>query len=385
MARVALFGDSHTAGDFMSGQLRRRFQAHFGDGGHGFISAGRPWRSFRHDNVDSGGDGPWQAWRQAHGRTRDLPDHLLGLAGVAIESRAGGAVAWVATADTGAVGREASFFEVFYLAHPGGGQFTLRLNDQMIGRLSTRAAVPRPAYHQLRAELGSHELKLETQGRGLVRIFGFVVETDGPGVVVDAMGINGARITALTGWDSIMFSDNLARREPNLVVLWYGANAVGDGWNGMEQYERWVAEAIEVVHQAVPDAACLLIAPPDMARARLEDPVMSGTPPVLMELIARQRSAAHAAGCGYYDLFAAMGGANAHRYWAQSTPPLASGDGIHYTPAGYAVMGDLLFRALMEGYQAFRAERAASRGTSEGAVNWGRVSRRSVMAGRAPL
>jgi len=36
--RVMHFGDSHTAADILTGELRRKFQTEFGDGGAGFIA-----------------------------------------------------------------------------------------------------------------------------------------------------------------------------------------------------------------------------------------------------------------------------------------------------------------------------------------------------------
>nr|MBA3538863.1 hypothetical protein [Deltaproteobacteria bacterium] len=39
---IAVFGDSHTAGDSMTSRLRTTFQARFGDAGRGLVAAGRP-------------------------------------------------------------------------------------------------------------------------------------------------------------------------------------------------------------------------------------------------------------------------------------------------------------------------------------------------------
>ena len=53
-------GDSHTASDTFTAELRSRLQTRFGDGGRGYAFAGKPWRSFRQLSMsfDQGGD--WQ-------------------------------------------------------------------------------------------------------------------------------------------------------------------------------------------------------------------------------------------------------------------------------------------------------------------------------------
>jgi hypothetical protein len=39
---ILQLGDSHTAADFMTGELRKRLQARYGNGGAGYVTAGRP-------------------------------------------------------------------------------------------------------------------------------------------------------------------------------------------------------------------------------------------------------------------------------------------------------------------------------------------------------
>src|SRR5207302_11012269 len=39
---ILQIGDSHTAADFFTGELRKRLQARYGDGGVGYVTAGRP-------------------------------------------------------------------------------------------------------------------------------------------------------------------------------------------------------------------------------------------------------------------------------------------------------------------------------------------------------
>ena len=351
IARLACYGDSHTAADFMTGQLRRRLQARFGDAGHGFVAAGRPWPSYRHRDIRSGSRGRWHPRRIRHAARRGESDGLLGMAGVGVESEASGPEIWVSTVTEGPVGRSASKFELFYLAQPQGGRFGVYLDDELVARVSTRADRATPGYFAAETEDGAHRYRVESLGGGPVRLFGTIVERAGPGVVVDSMGINGARVTQFLAWDEEFFRDNLNQRETDLVVLLYGANSVGDDWYNIEQYGQWVIDAMTRVRRSLPDASCLWVGPPDMARATLAYSGPDGTPPAIHRIIEAQRDAAGLVGCAYFDSFQAMGGEDSNLRWAEQDPSLVSPDGIHFTAPGYRLLGDMLYEALIDGYE----------------------------------
>jgi hypothetical protein len=59
--RILHYGDSHTAADEWTGEMRARLQEKFGDGGSGYSFAGRPWNGYRREDVRSGSTSP-TAW-----------------------------------------------------------------------------------------------------------------------------------------------------------------------------------------------------------------------------------------------------------------------------------------------------------------------------------
>ncbi|MFH2005684.1 MAG: GDSL-type esterase/lipase family protein [bacterium] len=82
-ARIVFVGDSHVAGDQLSGELRFRLQRSFGDAGHGYLHAGAPWTGYNHRNVRGGATGPWHYYYLRTARQPDQPsDRLFGLGGV---------------------------------------------------------------------------------------------------------------------------------------------------------------------------------------------------------------------------------------------------------------------------------------------------------------
>ncbi len=83
-ARIVYLGDSHAAGDYLTGELRRRLQLLFGDGGHGFVHAGTPWAGYRRTGLRVSASGPWQYyWLMTRHHADQPTDHWFGLGGVA--------------------------------------------------------------------------------------------------------------------------------------------------------------------------------------------------------------------------------------------------------------------------------------------------------------
>jgi hypothetical protein len=56
--RIEHFGDSHITSDILTGVVRSRLQADFGDGRPGFVLLGRPWRTYTHAAVKTARSAP---------------------------------------------------------------------------------------------------------------------------------------------------------------------------------------------------------------------------------------------------------------------------------------------------------------------------------------
>src|SRR5262249_3627155 len=128
--------DSTIASDYVSGTMRRRLQARFGDAGHGFLLIANPWEWYFHNDVAHASEGEWKASRLAGPITMD---GMYGLGGVSFTSYGGG-VAWFGTATRGDYGRRVSRFDLYYLEQPGGGEVELSVRGQPAERFSTRGA-----------------------------------------------------------------------------------------------------------------------------------------------------------------------------------------------------------------------------------------------------
>ncbi|MET0342912.1 MAG: SGNH/GDSL hydrolase family protein [Polyangiales bacterium] len=343
-SRILFYGDSHVACDFLTGRVRDGLQARFGDGGPGFIIAGKPWRSHRHDRV---GISEAEGVRSERVKARLDPDSAarLGLAGVAFESERARARVQLSTR-----GDDALQGELYFLKQPGGGHLRISTDGKRPADVRTRSAKEHAGYHPFALPAGSaHKLKLEVTNGGPVTWFGVSLENEHPGVVLDTLGIPGARARAMLSWDGALLREHVRHRNPDLLVLAYGTNEAGDE-EPIASYEEQLREVVGRMRTMAKGASCLLIGPTD----RLER-TPSGELRVMArteKLIAAQRKVAREHGCGFFDLVGAMGGPKSMLKWSTSQPAYGAPDHVHLTKRGYVALGDVLTTALLEGYAA---------------------------------
>ena len=344
ITRILHYGDSTIASDYISGTVRRRLQARFGDAGHGFILIANPWEWYFHNDVTHGSDGGWKASRLAG---PIAPDGLYGLGGVSFASYGGG-VAWFGTASRGDYGRKVSRFDVYYLEQPGGGDVELTVRGGPQVRFSTRGGAKVSRVHTLHIEDGEAKVAVRAVGGGQVRLFGVALERDRPGVVYDALGSHAAMAAYWRRQKYDHWKEQLALRDPALIVLQYGTNE-SDLWRlDRDEYETGLGKLIDELHEIAGSASLLLVAPLD--RAEVRNGRLS-TRRVIVDLVALQRRAALGHGAGFWDTFDAMGGEGAMARWVKARPQLAGEDLTHPTPLGAEVIGEMLSAALVEAFE----------------------------------
>lgn len=290
----------------------------------------------------------------------EYPKHgRFGLMGVAIVAESEEAFGRVLPRDNKDVALQADRFELYYAAEPGGGDLFFSVNWKPV-RLPTDAEQPELRYHLIETpELGWHQAQVAPVGGDdarPVRVFGFVVERSTPGVVVDTLGINGARAAYVLKWNRTFWQEHLQRRAPDLVTLAFGTNEAVDVLEPIETYEKNLRRVLARFRETLPRASCLLIGPGDFPQKRRGT---WQTRPRLLEVIAAQRRVAPEFACGFWDTFQFMGGEGSMLQWVAAKPPLAASDHIHFTPHGYVTVGMALGDALMRRYDATVTKRQA--------------------------
>lgn len=337
--RILHYGDSHTAADEWTGELRSRFQERFGDGGSGYSFAGRPWNGYRHEDVRSGSTRGWHT----DGLVGRTGDGIYGLGGVSMTVKAPHEAVYLEA--------DCSAFELYYYQQPGGGSLELYDNSMPVDRVSTDGEAS-AGYYRFETVPGPHKFELETLDHAPVRLFGWVAENP-TGVTYEPLGINGASASIVFGWDEATLKSNIERRAPALIVLAYGTNEAGHKDTTLESYREMFSQLIARFREAAPTATILVIGPPDRyVRTRKGWQVLDGIDTV----VEAEREAALANGCPFWDLRAKMGGKGSMQQWINAG--MAQSDHVHFTAPGYKLLGDAVFRDVMSQYEVFVKARA---------------------------
>ena len=343
ITRVGHYGDSSIATDLLTSTIRDDLQARFGDAGHGFVLAAKGYIPYKHRGIrQSSNPEDWDVREVVRRQDRN---GRYGYGGV--QSRAEpGAWAWIGTAKRGDVGTKASRFDIYYEAQPHGGTFSVRLDKGEREIVSTKSDILGDGVYSIKAPDGPHRINLRYLRGGPVNFYGVVVERNGPGVVYDSLGLVGARANRLLNFDAEHIKSQLERRGVNLIVLGFGGNEASDNRTEEAFYQDY-RQVLRRMRQGREDLSCLVFAPLDQARrhrGRIR------TLPTLALIVEAQRRAAFDAGCAFYDTWQAMGGQGAMRRWYKARPRLAMGDFRHATPAGYEIIGNMFYKALLAGF-----------------------------------
>jgi lysophospholipase L1-like esterase len=348
VTRVTHYGDSVIVADFFTSTARRKLQERFGDAGHGFMVASKPWDYYLHEGIVFAGE----HWKLRRVTSDGIADNRFGLGGVTAQTWGPGAWTLYQTVKEGPVGRSASRLQLLYLAQPNGGEVAVEVDGEEVSRVSTRAEALEDRVLEARFVDGPHKVKVVSRGGGEVRVYGAALEREAPGVVYDSLGITGVRAKTLGRIDEAHFKVQLQQRDPHLVILMFGTNESEFTGMQMSEYVEDYTRIARRVRGALPGRSCLVISPPD--RAQKNSKGRLATVPLLKEIIKAQREVALREGCAWWSTWEAMGGEDAMVAWYRHNPPLGSGDFTHLTKAGGEAMGLLLYDALMAGYEGSR-------------------------------
>lgn len=360
---IMQIGDSHSAGDFLSGRMRELFQERFGAAGRGMLPPGIPYDYFRPDlvRVEASGD-----WRRASSFAKSGP---FGVAGVIQQSD--DAHAQMSLTETEPAGFDRAFFEV--LRQPGAGTLRLRIDGGETHVFATAAGAGEPHWVEFDAPPNSHRMTLSAAGDGEVTVLAWGTERKGPGIVYENLGIVGATVSVVGHWDARTVAEELRRRNPALIVVAYGTNEGVEPPEKLATYAERFARQVEALHRDVPGAAVLVVGPPDVDRKN--QPPVAGCdgevapPPGIAIVRDAQRAVAAREGWYFWDWQAAMGGPCAADRWARETPPLEAPDRVHQKPDGYRKSADMLFGEIMDGYRRFRSRGPGAAAVAAGGSN----------------
>jgi lysophospholipase L1-like esterase len=353
--RILQLGDSHTAGDVLTGKLRALLQERFGNAGRGMMPPGLAFDGLRQVEVSVTQTGRWSIANSL----RDPEDGPYGITGFIARSRSRGAGMSVAPAGGGSFDRAG----IGFLKRPGGGSFAVLIDDKIVRTISTdgrsgRATSPDTVFIDAP---NAHKLTIRVETPG-VAFTSWTLLRRGRGVTLDSQGVSSATVALVNRWSPAAVADDLAHLQPSLVILAYGTNEGFQTDLDATGYRQIYASVLAMVRHFAPKASVLIIGPPDGQRA---DPTCRHssdetrcvwrTPPTLAIVRHIEQELAAQTGAAFWDwsrLMTMPGGIDA---WVRAAPPLARGDHVHFTAAGYERAAGALFDELMADYKAARS------------------------------
>jgi lysophospholipase L1-like esterase len=355
--RILQFGDSHTAADLFSGELRTILQTRFGNGGLGFQYPGHPFAGYR---LAGSSRSQTPGWVTEGNKFTHLGDGDLGLGGISISTSHPGESVSVSTT--------CATLQIQYLRQPDGGRLRFTDNGTYISEISTTSADGQPPTSAgsltYACTPGVHDFRLATLDHAPVRLLGLITEQ--PGLTYECLGINGAVAPLMLRWNQAIFADYLRQRDPSLIVLAYGTNEAAQSASTNADYIAQFHRLLQNLHRIVPQAAILVLGPYDRATRqgrgrRSAWATYLGTDRILND----QKEACRAEHCAFYDERARMGGPGAMLRWASAG--YAQPDRTHLTGTGYRALADALSRDLIAAYQVWQQSDPSNLGSTPAA------------------
>jgi len=347
IARIMYFGDSHVASDLMTGRIRHNLQSRFGDGGVGFVLPMKPLRWYGHADLEIGRSSGWDvlAVRKSH----DL-ERRVGPSGFALLAHESATSSFrLRTSDQG-IKRRAQL-QVYYMKQPAGGHVQLTIDGQDVKTWSTSSEgmTEEPGYYETTLRRMPEQVEVGALGDGPVVLYGLTLERSGAGVVLDTLGIPGARAKEQLLTDDEMYREHLGKRDPSLIVLSYGTNEGTDTGEPMELFEEHLRQVIARLKDAAPRSSCMIVGPTDHPqrvgrgyRARKR----TG------QIIEVERRIAGENSCGFIDLVGVMGGTMSMMRMVNEH--FAGPDHTHFTRRGYEALADAISGAMVNGWNTWQ-------------------------------
>lgn len=349
VVRAAHYGDSTIAADGIAGTVRRRLQARFGNAGPGYINAGIDPRWSSRPDIATSRSGEWTTKSILLGGASGK----YGYGGVVSTAADGGYLVVHTPKGPDKQPIPMTHLELWHQTWEGSGSWWLSEDGNDLGS-STANAASGDAVQQYDVEGGFTKLAFGAAGAP-VSFYGVVMETAGPGVVWDTLGVVGVGTKSFTQQSPAHLERMVAQRNPDLIVVMLGGNELGypvvskgDG----KEYAAMYRKTLKLIRAGAPHSSCLILTPLDQGTRDEGEPTSK---PALPKLVRTQARVAIEEGCAFWNAWSAMGGDGAIVRWAARKNPLAWTDLLHLSGAGQDIIGQLLSDAIEADFAGWQA------------------------------
>lgn len=160
-----------------------------------------------------------------------------------------------------------------------------------------------------------------------------------PGVSYWASGINGAATASWLRCDKL--EQDLSVAKPDMVIFGIGINDAHTSHFNRDRFKENYQQLIDKIKRVNPDCQFIFVTNNDNLFRSNVNPNTRGVEKVFIELALDNNGSV-------WDLYRVMGGYGGSKKWVRNS--LMQSDHVHFTKAGYKLIGDLLYNAIMEQY-----------------------------------
>ena len=175
---------------------------------------------------------------------------------------------------------------------------------------------------------------------------GILAENNAPGITYTNVGINGAKVSNYFEEICPLFEKEMSYYKPDLVIFAIGINDANVEVFNDKQFRNEYDQLIKRIRKVSPNTAFIFETNNDsFRRVRKKSYVQHPNGEVARKsffMLADKHKA------GVWDKFSIMGGLGSMAKWEKAD--LAKKDKVHFKTAGYQLLGDMFYKALMQAY-----------------------------------
>ncbi len=364
--RIMHYGDSQLEGDRITAFLRNKFQLKFGGSGPGLRPALQPydyifsaiqqnsdnWKRYPiYGKVDSlvqhdryGVMGAFSRFAPPVSDTLPFVDSVLYTAELSISKSD---ISYKRT-------QEYENFRMFY----GNAKRPVEMQLMARGEVVLKDTLPANLdYGMVECALpdSTSSISVSFAGYDSPDIYGIELASK-KGIIVDNIALRGSSGTIFTKTDFMHSRKMYNDLKPRLFILQFGGNVMPyiKDKKAIENYGRWFSSQIKRLQNTCPGVAILVIGPSDMSTKEKDKYV---TYKFLPDVVEELKQAALSNGCGFWNMYEAMGGENSMPSWVNAEPSLARPDYVHFSAKGARLIANMFYNALIFEYNNYLAEK----------------------------
>jgi hypothetical protein len=260
---ILQIGDSHTAGDAITGAWRDILQARYGSGGRGVMPPGKPFNGYNPHGISVDMSAGWTI-SSIFGPGSQTPHPPIGLSGFSITSNVEGA----------RIGMTAGAYELFdrfvicAMSQPGAGNLVITVGTTT-DRMELGSFTSRPECKEMTFDTPQAAVSVAVEG-GPVTITSWASFRDNGGVAISNVGVVGSQLVHFSRNDDYVIAEELRSYDPDLIVIAFGTNEGFAARVSPQEYEIVLRTQIGRIRRLAGRVPILLLGAPDALTRRNE-------------------------------------------------------------------------------------------------------------------